>query len=242
MPKSEDLTGQKFGRLTVLNKDFEASKQHGRAYWLCQCECGKQKIIAGLSLKNGATQSCGCLRNEKVFQATAIDETGKRYGKLLVLKMDVERSSRGLIKWICQCDCGNIVSIPGVYLRNGNTQSCGCSNGISKGEQKIIDILEENNYSYIREYRPKELNGKRFDFALLNEENIIIRFIEFDGEQHFKQSKWGKDKLERTKKSDLIKNKYCLNKKIPLVRIPYWELNQLSLELLLSNKYLVQEE
>ena len=61
-------------------------------------------------------------------------EEGKQYGKLTVLKMDTERDKYGRIKWICKCDCGNIKSISGADLRSGNTSSCGCKNGISKGE------------------------------------------------------------------------------------------------------------
>lgn len=53
--KAENLIGQRFGRLVVLEKDEIASKQHKRSYWLCQCDCGKTKTVAGLSLKNGAT-------------------------------------------------------------------------------------------------------------------------------------------------------------------------------------------
>ena len=242
MAKRQNLIDQTFGRLTVIEKDLQASKDHGRAYWICKCDCGKIKSIAGISLKNGATQSCGCLRNEHVFHAIAKDETGNRYGKLTVLKMDDIRDNFGRLKWICQCDCGNIKSISGADLRSGNTSSCGCNAGISKGESKICEILDQNNISYIREYRVKELDGKRFDFAILNDDNEIQRLIEFDGQQHFEETGWQKEKLIRTKISDKIKNNYAILNNIPLIRIPYWELSNLSFEMLFSNKYLVKKE
>lgn len=242
MPRGENLVGQKFNRLLVLSRDEEATKQHKRQYWLCQCDCGKTKVIAGLSLKNGATKSCGCLRNERVFEAIAKDETGNKYGKLTVLHMDTERDSFGRLKWVCQCECGSIKSISGADLRNGNTQSCGCFSRISKGEQKIINILDSANISYIREYKPLDLGNKRFDFAILNDNNQIIRLIEFDGEQHYKESNWEREKLSRTQESDKIKNEYALTSNIPLIRIPYWELNNLNFELLFSDKFLIKGE
>ena len=242
MAKRQNLVGQSFGRLTVIEKDIQASKKHGRAYWLCQCSCGNQKTIAGLSLIRGATQSCGCLRNERVFETVCKNEIGNRYGLLTVISMDPERDQYGRVKWICQCDCGTIKSINGADLRSGNTQSCGCKQGVSRGERKICEILDKNLISYIREYKPLELKGKRFDFALLDKNNQIYRLIEFDGEQHFKETKWKKEKLERTIISDNIKNNYALDNQIPLVRIPYWELKNLSLDMLLSPKYEIKKE
>ena len=61
MPKSIDLTGQKFGRLTVLERDKE--RVGGKAYWICQCDCGNiTSLIEGSSLrKENGTRSCGCL-------------------------------------------------------------------------------------------------------------------------------------------------------------------------------------
>ena len=57
-----DLTGMKFGRLTVL-KRVENNK-HGQACWLCKCSCGNEIVVVGGSLKSGLTQSCGCLQRE----------------------------------------------------------------------------------------------------------------------------------------------------------------------------------
>lgn len=63
MGKFIDLTGQKFGRLTVIER---AENKGGKVRWLCRCECGNKKIIQGASLKSGHTTSCGCLRGEKL--------------------------------------------------------------------------------------------------------------------------------------------------------------------------------
>lgn len=56
-----DLSGMKFGRLTVLEFAFNKSR---RSYWKCKCECGNHKIIEGYKLKTGHTKSCGCLSRE----------------------------------------------------------------------------------------------------------------------------------------------------------------------------------
>ncbi len=57
----KDLTGQRFGRLTVL--EFVPDKK-SHASWLCQCDCGNKKVIRGNSLKGGKVLSCGCIATE----------------------------------------------------------------------------------------------------------------------------------------------------------------------------------
>ncbi len=59
-----DLTGQKFGKLTVIRMDD--SDKWGKLMWLCKCECGNEKTIQGNRLKVGKTQSCGCLRLKNI--------------------------------------------------------------------------------------------------------------------------------------------------------------------------------
>ena len=61
MPKALDLTGQKFGYLTALKK---APSKGKKTYWTCKCDCGNIKDIQTSHLTSGATQSCGCLKNE----------------------------------------------------------------------------------------------------------------------------------------------------------------------------------
>lgn len=65
----EDLTGQRFGRLTVIK---EADKRKsGRVTWTCLCDCEEKKDIIAFNLKSGATKSCGCLQRERVSKSTS---------------------------------------------------------------------------------------------------------------------------------------------------------------------------
>jgi hypothetical protein len=59
LPKNIDLVGNVYGRLTVV--EFSHKNARRQYYWLCRCECGKEKVILGNNLKNGNTKSCGCL-------------------------------------------------------------------------------------------------------------------------------------------------------------------------------------
>lgn len=60
--KTKDLTGAKFGKLTVIER--QGSNKNGRALWLCECECKNKIIVASPLLLSGKTKSCGCLRAE----------------------------------------------------------------------------------------------------------------------------------------------------------------------------------
>ena len=89
--------------------------------------------------------------------------------------------------------------------------------------REISIILDNKNIMYIRNKRFKKCKNIKplpFDFYL-PEYNICI---EFDGEQHFREHKiWGNDKLIKTKINDKIKNEYCLNNNIRLIRIKFDE-------------------
>lgn len=62
MGKLIDLTGQRFGRLTVVARDYTDSNRN--IYWKCQCDCGNECSVRGDHLKRGQTRSCGCLNAE----------------------------------------------------------------------------------------------------------------------------------------------------------------------------------
>jgi len=76
MGKRIDLTGQKFGRLTVLR--FHGQNRHNQATWLCRCSCGVEKVIQSQSLRNGSSKSCGCLR---IDRGRALGKANRTHGK-----------------------------------------------------------------------------------------------------------------------------------------------------------------
>lgn len=131
--KAKDLTGQRFGRLVVLGEEEEPyrSPTTGRPTrrWRCRCDCGKEIVVLqnALTRKNG-TKSCGCARAEKT-RANAIDMTGQRFGRLVVLgpeELDVPMANGQKLAWRCRCDCGNEIVITRKGLVSNKTQSCGC--------------------------------------------------------------------------------------------------------------------
>jgi len=68
MGKFIDLTGQKFGRLTVIK--YHGKNKHGQSIWICKCGCGcgEERIIPTYALRGGIWKSCGCLRKEKAAE------------------------------------------------------------------------------------------------------------------------------------------------------------------------------
>lgn len=67
----QELSGNKYGKLTVLKQNFEKSK-NGILYWECECECGNIKTVSGCHLKKGSVKSCGCIR---VKRASKLNKT-----------------------------------------------------------------------------------------------------------------------------------------------------------------------
>lgn len=74
----EDLTGRKFGRLTAIRRVGKNKKRE--SLWLCQCVCGRQKIIVSTSLKKGGTRSCGCLMKEVASKKAKIKKMALVHG------------------------------------------------------------------------------------------------------------------------------------------------------------------
>lgn len=245
MSKLIDLTGQKFGRLTVLYKDMSRKTNCG-SYWICQCDCGNIKSVRSSSLRNGDIQSCGCYRAEQVMKSkiqngTVDNLVGQRFGLLTVLEKDVVKTKEtGRVYWICQCDCGNIKSISGHNLKlkdENRTISCGCKHK-PLGELEILDLLNNNQIDYIEQYRFIDMSTKSYDFAIIKN-NSVVRLIEFDGEQHYKEVPKWRTTLEIVQKRDQEKNEYAKSHNIPLVRIPYWERGHITLDMLMGDKYLI---
>lgn len=234
---SLDLTNQRFGRLSVICRAENSGIQ---TRWLCKCDCGNEIIVSTNHLTRGHTNSCGCLATENRSK----DLTGKKFGKLKVLKRTCEKTAKNnFIIWLCECECGNLVKVSSRNLITGNVESCGCLK--SKGESKIQFLLQNNNIVFEKQKTyPDCLSDKggflRFDFYINNE-----FLLEFDGKQHYEYSNSGWNNQENyliTKRNDEIKNCYCENKNIVLKRIPYWELESLTFEKIMDDTYVYHKK
>ena len=229
----EDIIGNKYGKLTVLEITNKKSENGTNLYYKCECECGNITYVTGNNLKLGNTISCGCIHSP--------DLTGQRFGKLVALEKTNEKSGNSY-KWKCLCDCGNITYVSHSSLSLGHTKSCGCI--VSLGEAKIANILQNANIEYTSQ---KTFNN------FVNENNIHYRFdfyidgkiVEYDGSQHFitRNSGWDTpEQLEKIKRNDKIKNEYCFKNNIPIYRIPYWELDNINtVEDIFQEKFLIKE-
>lgn len=121
MGKVQDLTGRKFGKLTVIGRDedYISPKGERRRRWKCLCECGNELSATSNNLKK--MKSCGCARYP--------DLTGRKFGMLKVIeKSGIYISPCGSRSslWRCRCECGRETTVMGYYLTNGHTKSCGC--------------------------------------------------------------------------------------------------------------------
>ncbi len=75
MPRpAVDLTGQRYGRLTVVERLFER-KDYLSSIWVCRCDCGNEAHVFVGNLKNGTSKSCGCLRKEILSRSRQSDDT-----------------------------------------------------------------------------------------------------------------------------------------------------------------------
>lgn len=108
----------------------------------------------------------------------------------------------------------------------------------SKGEKKLIEIFKKNNIIFKREFSFMDLTGKkqvplRFDFAIFNKDGQLVACVDYDGRQHFEYVPYFHKTYSgflRSKERDRQKNRYCLIKGIIFIRVPYWDLDKLTLE------------
>ncbi len=114
----KDLTGKKFGMLSVIS--LNGRDKGGRALWLCQCDCGDFVVVEGHNLQSGHSTSCGCTRFTEKYGKDII---GKRFGRLVALN---QYRKDGYTMVDCKCDCGNDFTTYRMSLVADSTLSCGC--------------------------------------------------------------------------------------------------------------------
>ena len=246
MPKI-DLTGKQYEYYTVIDRNEARTKQNGKnVFWNCKCHCGNIFVATTTDINRQKTKSCGCMAHILTGKAHLQDITGQTFGELYVIERDLDYPQKGKkprTYWKCKCSCGNIISVERTHLVDRGQQSCGCKKSI--GELNINKLLTKNNIKYLTQYTNKDLQTDKggylkYDFAIIDDNNNVMRLIEFDGPQH-KKDTYGHffESYTAIHERDNLKNQYCIDHNIPLVRIPYNKRDSMTIEDLMGDRFLI---
>lgn len=250
--RCKDLTGQhqdesKGGQWTALYRiEKEPGNKYEHARWICIHDDGvtfKPIYIDHF----GSCHSRGVVKTlstSPTLNKTRVDKrrdlVGKTFGHLEILEEvgNINAANNRInYKVLCHA-CGNICIMHSHEFSGDNPKThCGCLNPLSRDMVLIDKFFTDNNIRHKLEHKfddCRDIKPLPFDTAVEGKPNYLL---EYDGEQHFKEVP-GKfdleeDSFEIRHKHDLIKNKYCFDHKIPLIRIPFdakWTEDDLKLE------------
>lgn len=223
----KDLTNTYIEKTKITK--FYGRDKDGHRVWEIICPQCLVKVIRRedylLKGKKLLCEKCAKSNNGKQNSKNlcqVIDMKGKKVGKITILERDFSSNHPDPTRayWRCQCDCGKIFVVGGNALR-GKKQiySCGCS--YNKKENKIREKLLEYKIPFESQKTFENCRNERvlkFDFFVNNQ-----YIIEYDGEQHFYSIEHfgGEEALKKRQARDKIKNKYCRDNNIPIIRIPF---------------------
>lgn len=234
----EDLSGRKFGLLTVIGPfDDEITKSGVHIpRWECRCECGAIVVTRGSSLKSGHTKGCG--QKHRAVK----DMTGQRFNKLTVIERAddyVNKNGTKDVQWLCRCECGVERDIRAGTLVSGNSLSCGCYKheklselsklgfGISRAERCVNDFLSHYAEYYESQVIYSDLRGNSgyplsYDFAVYKDSKVAL-LIECQGRQHYEPVEYfgGQERFVVQQANDNKKRVYAAKHNIALLEIPY---------------------
>lgn len=226
---------QKFGMLTIVSEAEDYIRPNGDHLMqvLCRCDCGNEIVVRASELLGGQI-SCGCY-TKQITSKIKRNQTWKRireqpkqkFGMLTVIGQAedyIKANGEHETRVRCRCECGNEKVVLAGSLFNGDTTSCGCRKN-SKAEENIDRYLYDINVSYGKQIRindcvnPTTNHTLPFDFALFDNNKQIKCLIEYQGEQHYKDTgDFGRVQREVT---DKIKKDYCISNNIQLYEIRY---------------------
>lgn len=154
-------SGQKWGHLTVLYEGGTHITPTGTKSnkWVCECICGVKVSVQASHLKNGRAQSCGCRGRITPYQ---------KFGMLKTIKKDSPQKrpdGAKVARWVCQCDCGVVITALASNLLKGDTASCGCKT-TTRLEDAVERSLNRLDVPYKKEYKPKPLVDRGFQYCL----------------------------------------------------------------------------
>ena len=154
MSNGKELTGMRFGRLTVISRDYSKHNKHDR-YWLCRCDCGKEKSVTTGHLTSGTVKSCGCIRKEQSierFKEAAINnirhgEAGTRLYEIWnMMRQRCNNPKNSAYKWyggkgVKVCNEWNDFAIFTKWSRDNGYED---KKGVARAERMSIDRIDSN--------------------------------------------------------------------------------------------------
>lgn len=154
----KDLTGQKFGMLTVIGRAKSKIDSSGkpRTMWDCHCDCGNNVVVRGDYLKQSQCPSCGCEAMKNRIEKNRINNVGQKFGRLTII--DILWDAKP-IKAVCMCDCGNKYTGIKADIVAGHTQSCGCLQSENTSIANTKDwtgYIADSGVEFIRQHHMNE--------------------------------------------------------------------------------------
>lgn len=163
-----NLIGMVFGKLTVVSKAkaiVGGQKVHRTwGAWNCECDCGKLIVVKTIDLRRGSVKSCGCL---SITSGRALKPN------MTINKLSTISYANG--RWLCQCACGEKITVKTNSILSGNTKSCGCLKSELLSEENRIEKLVAGR----RKYLPNIASARRVWQSYLNKDSKTLSFEEF---------------------------------------------------------------
>ena len=206
--------------IELISKEYKNIGENIKVKYKCGFET--DRALVNIRLSNYRCPHCskkGYKRNTEQFYKEVYELVKDEYkfeGEYTVCEAKLD---------VTHMTCGYKYKVSPHKFINAKHRCPACN--ISKAEQEINLFLLNKGINYEREYTFNDLKGLkggllRFDFAILDENNDIQFLLEYDGEFHYQPIE-GEDALQVQQIHDKFKDEYCLSNNISLVRIPYWE-------------------
>lgn len=190
-----------------------------------KCSCGNISQICFGSFKAGnRCKKCGDEKthDKQRFSYEFVKETFDKNDCILLSKKYINCKQK--LKYICSCGNKHEISFDN-FIQGKRCPVC----SESKGEKVTRCVLEKYNLNYKPQYTFDDLRRielLRFDFGVLNKHDNLICLIEYDGEYHYLPIE-SEEKLKYQQENDDMKNLYCKKNNIFLLRIPYWDFDNI---------------
>lgn len=231
----------------LLNKEYFGIKCHIEI----KCKCGNEFKTTFDSYKNGGKRQCNeCSklisnrtkqsrkrsRNKKSTAPYTYEEVQRIINSTNGCTLLSEQYVGVKTNLVIRCKCGELFKTTFDCFRSKNKFRCGkCSGKQSAGETRIENWLLSKGVKFQKQYRIRGCRHKKplpFDFAIFKDD-LLECLVEYDGEQHFRPYRFQDNQLmeyvkfKKVQERDEIKNNYCKDNNIKLVRIPYTNLNNI---------------